>query len=653
MAARCDRRKRLTRRWRDHQVGSILPGMLRKYSLALGLVALWPAVAAAAPVEIYPLSQVRRGQVGYGMTTFVGSTPERFEFEVVNIQRNFIPGLDIILVQSKDPKLATTGFWRGMSGSPLYLDDKLACAFSYGFAFNKIVLGGCTPLEYMLKEGFDTKRRSAPGVIAPATSGAAPATMAQWRQLAPDGSIDALFARDDRPTPWLLSTPLPRPPARPTDDGAMSAAVPLALGGFSAPAFAQVERLFSDYPLAPMRTGGGGAGPIDGPTQFIGGGSISVQLIRGDMSAAATGTVSYVDGNRVLAFGHPMFQAGEIYAPVASAVVQTVIASAQFPYVIATPAKELGSLVQDRASMIMADTKLRAPMIPFDITVKGVDPITKATTTSEFHVEIIDDKFLTPAMAGSALMNAVTLAAPDRDHVTARIKSSIKVKGAMELTFVDYLYANDGAASIAGGARALRALGALAFNPFAPAKAERLRVEIDLSFAADYGDVDEVRLRSPELRVGRNALEVTLATVSGAKVTECVPFDVPASLAGAIATVEVSAGDAARLDAAPPVDLPSLLAAFGKLLPGDTWAVTVHLPDEGAARDGVLVRDLPASALDKLAPGSRTARVLPFRPMARTLVKSRRVIGGGGSIVARVASGPGPKAVADVCKEQP
>lgn len=619
---------------------------------AAAAMALAASTAAAGPAEIYPLSKVKRGQTGYGMTTFTGTTPERFEFEVVNVQKNFVPGLDIILVKSTDEKLKVSGFWRGMSGSPLYIDDKVACAFSYGFAFNKIALGGCTPIEYMIKEGFDTKRRSAPGVIAPNTT--APATMAQWRAVAPGGSIDAMFARPTTPsaTPWLLSAPLPTPPARPNDDGAMTAAVPLALGGFSAPAFAAVEQLFADYPLAPMRAGGAGNTGGEGPTEFVGGGSIAVQLIRGDFSAAATGTVTYVDGNRVLAFGHPMFQAGEIYAPVASSEVQTVIASAQFPYVIATPARELGSLVQDRASMIMADTKLRAPMIPVDIFVKSLDPASKTVTSREYHVEIIDDKFMTPAMAGSAVMNAINLALPDRDHVTARIDSSIKVRGAMELRFVDYLYANDGASSVIGGARALRALGALAFNPFAPAKAERVRLDVDLTFSADYGDIEEVSLRTPQLHVGRNGLDVLLATVNGEHVTECVPFDVPASLAGAIVQVDVSAGDSARLDAAPPVDLPSLLAAFGKLLPGDQWAVTLYLPDEGAAKDGVLVRDLPASALDKLHPGSNSQVVLPFRPMARSLSPSKRVIGGGGSILARVATDPTPSR-ARSCKEKP
>lgn len=120
----------------------------------LGLVALSGAErVSAAPLETYPLSKVRRGQTGYGYTTMKGTTPERFTFEVVSVVKNFLPKQDIILVKSDDPKMQLTGFWQGMSGSPLYIEDKLVCAFSYGFRFNKIPLGGCTPIEYMKREG--------------------------------------------------------------------------------------------------------------------------------------------------------------------------------------------------------------------------------------------------------------------------------------------------------------------------------------------------------------------------------------------------------------------------------------------------------------------------------------------------------------------
>ncbi|HVK88991.1 MAG TPA: SpoIVB peptidase S55 domain-containing protein, partial [Kofleriaceae bacterium] len=108
---------------------------------------------ASAGNDIYPLAKVQRGQTGYGVTTFAGTTPERFTFEVVSVVKNFLPKQDIILVKSADPKLQVSGFWQGMSGSPLYIDDKLVCAFSYGFRFNKVALGGCTPIDYMKKDG--------------------------------------------------------------------------------------------------------------------------------------------------------------------------------------------------------------------------------------------------------------------------------------------------------------------------------------------------------------------------------------------------------------------------------------------------------------------------------------------------------------------
>ena len=106
------------------------------------------------------------------------------DFEVIGVAKNFLPKMDIILVKSDDPKFAVSGFWQGMSGSPLYLDDKLVCAFSYGFRFNKVSLGGCTPIDYMKKEGAVPRRANAI-----ASKGGGPkivqqpaASMADWRK---------------------------------------------------------------------------------------------------------------------------------------------------------------------------------------------------------------------------------------------------------------------------------------------------------------------------------------------------------------------------------------------------------------------------------------------------------------------------------------
>ncbi|HEY5951216.1 MAG TPA: SpoIVB peptidase S55 domain-containing protein, partial [Kofleriaceae bacterium] len=460
---------------------------------------------------------MKAGQTGYGLTTMSGTKPERFTFEVVSVVHNFLPKQDIILVKSDDKKLAVTGFWQGMSGSPLYIEDKLVCAFSYGFRFNKVSLGGCTPIEYMKREG-GTPRRA----TAIASKGGGPkivqqpaASMADWRKLAP--TVDPQAAMDalgPSRKSWLLSAPLPAPIPHPveTEGGVMTASVPLSVSGFSAPAFGQLEKLFAASNVVPVRAGGSGTGsPETGPSKFEMGGSISVQLIRGDMSAAATGTVSYIDGNNILAFGHPMFQTGETYAPVATATVHTVIPSSQSAFVLASPVKEIGSLTQDRQAAIAADTNLRTPPIPVSISITTAAG--KHTEKGTFNVEVMDNKFLTPAITGAALMNAVQYYLPDRDDVTARVESVVRVKGAQPIEFVDYLYANDGAGSVMGAVRGLRVLVPLMLNPYAPVQVESVDIKVDLKFEANYGDVKEIRVPSGDLIAGqRNTVTVLMDT---------------------------------------------------------------------------------------------------------------------------------------------
>lgn len=605
----------------------------------LGLLTATAAAAPAAP-EIFPLSSVRRGQTGYGLTTMKGTTPERFEFEVIGVAKNFLPMMDIILVKSDDPKLAITGFWQGMSGSPLYIDGKVACAFSYGFRFNKVAIGGCTPLHYMKEEGFAKPPRGQAGTKGRGKIAVAPsaASRAEWLKVAPNSDPYAALDKLGAPrAPWLLSTPLPPAPAKPlsSDDNMMTAAVPLSLSGFSSPAFDEAKKVLGAYPLEPMRAGGTGA-PGTGPNEFVMGGAIGVQLIRGDMAATATGTVSYVDGSRVLAFGHPMFQAGEFYAPVTVSEVHTVIPSAMSAFVMASPLREVGSLVQDRQSTIMADTDLQTAMIPLDITVEG--GTAEKRERHEFHVEIINNRFMTASFAGMATMNAISHFLPDRDHATAQISSKVHVKGFEPLSFVDYLYAADGATSVIGGARGLRVLVPLLMNPYAPVAIERVELEIRLTYGTNYGEIEGLRTATPELIPGkRNHVDVVMKTYDGKDIVERVPFDVPARLAGAIVQLEVTAGDSARLDAASPEDLPSLMGAFRRLLPGNVFAVSLYTADEGVSIGGRVVKDLPASALDKLKTGSRTDRGKIYRPVARSLYPTSRVLDGGHSLLLKVS----------------
>src|SRR5690606_2052691 len=209
-----------------------------------------------------------------------------------------------------------------------------------------------------------------------------------------------------------------------------------------------------------------------------------------------------------------------------------------------------------RQSSIAADTNLRTPPIPVSISI--VTARGKHVDKGTFNVEVLDNKFLTPSITGAALMNAINYYLPDRDNVTAKVMSSVRIKGQKPIEFVDYLYANDGASSVMGGVRGLRVLVPLMLNPYAPVEVERVDIKVDLRFEANYGDIKDIRVPSGELAIGRNMVQVQMSTWDGKDIVEQVPVDVPERLAGSIVQLEITAGDSAKLDAAPPNDLPSL-----------------------------------------------------------------------------------------------
>ena len=615
------------------------------------LVSLSGGVAAGDP-EVYPLSQVRKGQKGFGLTTFQGTEPEKFQFEVMGVMKNFLPKLDIILVKSDDKKLSVSGFWRGMSGSPLYLDGKVVCAFSYGFQFNKVAIGGCTPIAAMKREGFRKPRRARRKIVGKKrrrlakvrdsglyrTTPSAAASFQEWLQAVPNGLICRAMRREAGvgEGSWVLQGPRPSVGIPTEHSGGLTpAAIPLSLSGFSAPAFKAVKDLMTGYPLAPM-VGGGTGSSKEGPSKFTMGGSISVQLIRGDMSAAGTGTVSYIGEKGVLAFGHPMFQAGELYAPVTSAEVHGVIPSAANAFVLASPMKELGSLVQDRQSTIMADTSLRTGMIPVDIEVTVGK---KRGDGGSFSVEILNSRFFTASLASVAAMNATNYFLPDQDRVTARIDSTVSIRGHGTLSFIDYLHSSAGALGVVSGARGLRALVPLLNNPFEPVEIEHVKLNIQANYDSNYGDISAIRLPTRELEPGtRSHVSVELTAFDGGKTVKKIPFDVPKELAGDLIRVDVSAGDAADLVIAPPQSLGDLVRALKKLLPGNVYAVTLYSANEGLAVDGKLVHDLPASALDKLKTSTESkSSGFIYQPVHRSLFKADRVINGRMSILVKVA----------------
>jgi hypothetical protein len=575
--------------------------------------------------EIFPLSQVKPGQKGYGLTVFQGTTPERFEFEVIGIVKNMFPKMDVILVKSADPKVQLSGMAMGMSGSPLFIDGKIACAFAYSWSFNKVAMGGCTPIEYMIQAG----ARKDKGDDGPSL-----ASRDEWDSLRPLEKLAENQVKADARDGWLLGAPLPAPPPPAASQGLVRAGIPLAVNGLGPSAFEQTRRIFETYHVEPMEGIGGGGDPNAGPSKFEVGGNIAVKLISGDISAAATCAVSYVDGPSVLGCGHPIFGVGKLDVPVATAQIHTIVPSANIAFKVASPLRIAGALVNDRKAAIVADSERRSQIVPVDVRIKN------AHGEQELHSQLVEHRFLTPQLATMTMAAAVELMSPDVIDATMTLKSTVYIKGFDPLVFTDYLYSPEGMSLAAiSTARGLRALVPLLFNPYEPVKLERIQIEASLAYKADFAELQGLKLPDLELPVEQDTyVDAVLRPYSGKEYTTRIPLRFPRRLAGSLVKLEVVPGNAAKPDSAPPQNLAQLVDTLRtKMFPANVLVATVYTPNEGVTLGGRVLPDLPDSALDTARPAAATKMAEPYKSVMRATIPLKQVVTGKQELVVKIA----------------
>ena len=276
-----------------------------------------PATAPAV-TKFFPLSEVKRGMKGVAYTVFEGVNPEPMQVEILGILKDALgPGQDMILARLHGEKPEYTGVVAGMSGSPVYIDGRLAGALSYRIGqFSKEPIAGITPIESMLqvRDG----------------SGAPPPGMqrAELKNTAAESS-----GIDGQPRMRAIETPL-------------------VFGGFSQQAVDLFGDRFRAMGLTPM-AGLGGADPTAvQPEPLVPGSAVSAVLVRGDLSMAGTCTVTYVDPKRLLACGHPITQYGPVDMPMTKAEVLASLASPLNAFKIINTTETVGAFTEDRASEI-------------------------------------------------------------------------------------------------------------------------------------------------------------------------------------------------------------------------------------------------------------------------------------------------------------
>lgn len=365
-----------------------------RFGVALTALALAPAgLTGPAGPSILPFAEVRAGMRGTGKTVFEGTTVETFDVEILGTLPNVGPGQNLILARLSGGPLADTGVMAGMSGSPVFVDGRLVGAVAYGWGFAKEAIAGLSPIEEMLR--------------VPEASAGSPhaAAAAGW----PAAGRPRLPPSGRTLSAWLGELRSRLAPA----GGPQALPLPLAVGGLGSSGYRRIGDELHAAGFVPLQAGTGG-GPSAAAAALEPGAAVGIKLVRGDIDLTATGTVTWVDGDRVLVFGHPLFGLGTIDLPLTAARVEALLPSLERSARIATPLAEVGAARQDRASGVAGILGAAPQMIPVRVQLSTADG------EHRFAFDVADDPLLSPLLLYYSLQGI--LAASERAFGTASLR---------------------------------------------------------------------------------------------------------------------------------------------------------------------------------------------------------------------------------------
>ena len=355
--------------------------------------------------EMLDLSQVRPGMQGYAYTIFAGDQVEKFDLEVLGVMPNFLgPRQSIILVQLKGPKVEHTGVVAGMSGSPVYLEGKLAGALSLKLGiFTKEPIAGVTPIQDVLN----------PPAQVPTPQNAMQQS-AQLQEYSPAGTAanEAAVQSNANNSSQQITLPV--------GSALEPIETPLVFSGFQASALRQFTSQLQGYGFVAAQ--GGTAAPQPDDARLKPGDMAGMVLVQGDASINSACTVTAVQADKVFLCGHPFLSLGDVQLPMARSRVVTTLSSDLASTKIVNSGGSIGTITGDHLTAVTG--KLGAPptMIPMDLTLSA------AGKEKQLHFELVNHPRLTPILVALTTFNGLSQNSLYGEGTTLHLSGEIAVK---------------------------------------------------------------------------------------------------------------------------------------------------------------------------------------------------------------------------------
>jgi hypothetical protein len=576
------------------------PVTVGRFAFAL-LVALAsaPAATAAPPPTLAPGDLVP-GARAIVRTVFRGDSIEEFPAEIVGVLKGGRAEGQTIVARALSERVRQSGVAQGMSGSPVYVEGRLIGALSSSWPFEREPLFGITPIGEMLAvldqpEGPAGAGSAGPsGVDLAGPPGGVRYAHFHWD---PDGA--------EAPGPDLAAGP--GAGAAPEAAGSAAApaplAIPLSCAGFSAAGLDAAARSLG--PLG-FRVVPGGSAADGGPvaSRVEPGSAVSVDLMRGDLQVSAIGTVTWRDGDRVLLFGHPFFQAGGVRLPLSTARITTLVSSTYVSFKLGERGREIGTVTQDRRAAVSGTIGPRVRLLPLSVRVEPAGAPARA-----FRFELVEDRALAPVLAGAATLNSVLESGGTAANQALEWTLRLHRAGRAPLVLSDRV----GGESPTGEAASAIA-GPLAFlfgNPYEPLRLDSVEVVVRTSPGRSLWTLRGARLLQAAVRPGGRArVECQLEPWRGPAEKLTLDVPVPEELPGGRYLLWVGGGaELSRLEASRlpgrfrPVSLDDAWRRFARLRPSDALYAVIVADAPDVTITGRDYPELPTSAAAVLSSG--------------------------------------------------
>lgn len=583
-------------------------GFLSRILICLAFGALILAGPVLADTDFIPLDELEPGMTGYGLTVFEGSRVDTFEVTVVGVQDRIRAAGSLLLIEVAGHGLEISNIAQGMSGSPIFIEGRFAGALAFGWGGALRPIAGVTPAAEIL--ALPDRPASSPS--------------AQNQAVSPDlGSLVSPAWQGGGLGSELFGLDAPGSPVA---------------GGAQAPLWPAPERLARNllrewlpdltaggpdpagWICRPASTGlqggtSGASSASDADLTLVPGSACSIPLVGGDAQLGVMGTVTMVEGDRVLMMGHPFMQRGPISFPLATAEILTLFPSRQMSFKMGSLGTIVGTVHSDQRAGLAGRLGPAPRMIP--VTVDLVRPEADGKTRT-FSFEVADDPQMTPPLVFWTLYNSLLVEGDDASRQTLRYTLETTWSGHDGLAAEPIVLT--GVVAGPGGAMGLASewmapLMVLLGNPHQALKLESVTASFEVTRPMDSATI--VGLSGPRVLPDPGSevvFQVEIQPHLGERQTIAVPVTLPAVMepgpyrvvvASAAELFSVEAQRAAGRFQGPSLD--NLITLLRTERSPSDLAVALLAPGSGMVIQGAELSQLPPSVNRLLRSGNMQA----------------------------------------------